>query len=550
MVLKLKRKTFASHLIKSSASSHIMLNNLLLFSLQISLIGTTLGGNVLIWPMEGSHWLNVKIIIDELIKKEHNVTVLVASGALFITPTSNSSLTFEIYKVPFGKERIEGVINDFVLTWLENRPSPSTIWRFYQKMAKAIKNFHIVSREICDGVLKNQQLMEKLKKSKFEVLVSDPVFPCGDIVALKLGIPFMYSLRFSPASTVEKHCGKVPYPPSYVPAVLSELTDQMSFTDRIRNFISYHLQDYMFETLWKSWDSYYSKALGRPTTLCETMGKAEIWLIRTYWDFEFPRPYLPNFEFVGGLHCKPAKSLPKEMEEFIQSSGKDGVVVFSLGSMVKNLTEEKANLIASALAQIPQKVLWRYVGKKPATLGNNTQLYDWIPQNDLLGHPKTKAFITHGGTNGIYEAIYHGVPMVGVPMFADQPDNIAHMKAKGAAVEVNLNTMTSVDLLSALRTVINEPSYKENAMRLSRIHHDQLVKPLDRAVFWIEFVMRHKGAKHLRPAAHNLTWFQYHSLDVIGFLLVCVTMAIFLVIQCCLFSCQKFGKIGKKKKRE
>lgn len=50
---------------------------------------------------------------------------------------------------------------------------------------------------------------------------------------------------------------------------------------------------------------------GRPTTLCETMGKAEIWLIRTYWDFEFPRPFLPNFEFVGGLHCQPAKPLPK-----------------------------------------------------------------------------------------------------------------------------------------------------------------------------------------------------------------------------------------------
>lgn len=41
------------------------------------------------------------------------------------------------------------------------------------------------------------------------------------------------------------------------------------------------------------------------------MGKAEMWLIRTYWDFEFPYPYLPNFEFVGGLHCKPAKPLPK-----------------------------------------------------------------------------------------------------------------------------------------------------------------------------------------------------------------------------------------------
>ena len=47
--------------------------------------------------------------------------------------------------------------------------------------------------------------------------------------------------------------------------------------------------------------------------------------------------------------------------------------------------------------------------------------------------------------------------MVGVPIFGDQPDNIAHLKAKGAALKVNFNTMTSADLLSALRAVINEP---------------------------------------------------------------------------------------------
>lgn len=46
----------------------------------------------------------------------------------------------------------------------------------------------------------------------------------------------------------------------------------------------------------------------------------------------------------------------QEMEEFAQSSGENGIVVFSLGSMVKNITEERANVIASALAQIPQKV--------------------------------------------------------------------------------------------------------------------------------------------------------------------------------------------------
>ncbi|XP_011823257.1 PREDICTED: UDP-glucuronosyltransferase 2B19 isoform X2 [Mandrillus leucophaeus] len=331
---------------------------------------------------------------------------------------------------------------------------------------------------------------------------------------------------------------------------MSELRDQMTFMERVQNMIYTVYFDFWFQ-VWdiKNWDQFYSKVLGRPTTLFEIMAKAEIWLIRNYWDFQFPHPLLPNVEFVGGLHCKPAKPLPKEMEEFVQSSGDNGVVVFSLGSMVSNMSEERANVIASALAKIPQKVLWRFDGNKPDTLGINTQLYKWLPQNDLLGHPKTRAFITHGGANGIYEAIYHGIPMVGVPLFADQPDNIAHMKAKGAAVSLNFNAMSSTDLLNALKTVINDPLYKENAMKLSRIHHDQPVKPLDRAVFWIEFVMRHKGAKHLRVAAHDLTWFQYHSLDVIGFLLACVATVIFIITKC-LFCVWKFVRTGKKGKRD
>ena len=46
----------------------------------------------------------------------------------------------------------------------------------------------------------------------------------------------------------------------------------------------------------------------------------------------------------------------QEIEEFVQSSGENGIVVFTLGSMVTNMTEERANMIASALAEIPQKV--------------------------------------------------------------------------------------------------------------------------------------------------------------------------------------------------
>lgn len=38
-------------------------------------------------------------------------------------------------------------------------------------------------------------------------------------------------------------------------------------------------------------------------------------------------------------------------------------------------------------------------------------------------------------------------------------------------------------------------------MRLSSLHKDRPIEPLDLAVFWVEYVMRHKGAPHLRLAA-------------------------------------------------
>ncbi|XP_010282800.1 PREDICTED: UDP-glucuronosyltransferase 2A2-like isoform X1 [Phaethon lepturus] len=519
---------------------------LLLF--QVTLLGPVFCGNVLVWPTEGSHWLNVKIVTEELVRRGHSVTVLASNASLFIKPRAEAAEKFEVYNVPFQKDTVENLIEDVVALWLNNRPTTLTFWQFYKELGRLSKNWHQMNRLMCDAVLTNRELMAHLQGSSYDLLLSDPVTLCGDLLALKLAIPFIYSLRFSPASTVERHCGKIPAPPSYAPAALSELTDCMSFGERIKNIVSYHLQDYIFQSYWGEWDIYYSKVLGKPTTLCETMGKAEIWLIRTYWDFEFPRPFLPNFEFVGGLHCQPAKPLPKEMEEFVLSSGEHGIVVFSLGSMVYNLTDEKSNVIARALSQLPQKVLWRYKGKKPETLGSNTRIYDWIPQNDLLGHPLTKAFITHGGTNGIYEAIYHGIPMVGIPMFADQHDNIAHMRAKGAAVELDFSTLKTQDLVDALNTVINNSTYKENALRLSKIHHDQPVKPLDRAVFWIEFVMRHKGAKHLRPAAHHLTWYQYHCLDVLAFLFTCTTIAVFFLVKCFLFCCRRCGRIAKRKK--
>ncbi|NP_001164485.1 UDP-glucuronosyltransferase 2B13 precursor [Oryctolagus cuniculus] len=507
-------------------------------------------GKVLVWPMEFSHWMNMKTILDALVQQGHEVTVLRSSASIVIGSNNESGIKFETFHTSYRKDEIENFFMDWFYKMIYN-VSIESYWETFSLTKMVILKYSDICEDICKEVILNKKLMTKLQESRFDVVLADPVSPGGELLAELLKIPLVYSLRGFVGYMLQKHGGGLLLPPSYVPVMMSGLGSQMTFMERVQNLLCVLYFDFWFPKFnEKRWDQFYSEVLGRPVTFLELMGKADMWLIRSYWDLEFPRPLLPNFDFIGGLHCKPAKPLPQEMEDFVQSSGEEGVVVFSLGSMISNLTEERANVIASALAQLPQKVLWRFEGKKPDMLGSNTRLYKWIPQNDLLGHPKTKAFITHGGANGVFEAIYHGIPMVGLPLFGDQLDNIVYMKAKGAAVKLNLKTMSSADLLNALKTVINDPSYKENAMTLSRIHHDQPMKPLDRAVFWIEYVMRHKGAKHLRVAAHDLTWYQYHSLDVIGFLLACVAITTYLIVKCCLLVYRYVLGAGKKKKRD
>ncbi len=55
-------------------------------------------------------------------------------------------------------------------------------------------------------------------------------------------------------------------------------------------------------------------------------------------------------------------------------------------------------------------------------------------QSDILAHPNLKLFITHCGMHGVMEAIYHEVPMVGMPVFIDQVDVLARIQEKGIGV--------------------------------------------------------------------------------------------------------------------
>jgi glucuronosyltransferase len=323
----------------------------------------------------------------------------------------------------------------------------------------------------------------------------------------------------------------------------------MTFLQRVKNVLIALAENFLCSVVYSPYALLASEVLQRDVTVQDLLSSASIWLMREDFVKDYPRPIMPSMVFIGGINCLHKSPIPKEFEAYVNASGEHGIVVFSLGSMVSEIPEKKAMEIADALGKIPQTVLWRYTGSRPSNLAKNTILVKWLPQNDLLGHPKTRAFITHSGSHGIYEGICNGVPMVMMPLFGDQMDNAKRMETRGAGVTLNVLEMTSDDLANALKAVIYDKSYKENIMRLSSLHKDRPIEPLDLAVFWVEYVMRHKGAPHLRPAAHDLTWYQYHSLDVIGFLLAIVLTVAFIIFKSCAYVFRKcFGKKGRVKK--
>ena len=73
------------------------------------------------------------------------------------------------------------------------------------------------------------------------------------------------------------------------------------------------------------------------------------------------------------------------------------------------------------------------------------------------GHPNVGAFISHGGLMGTQEAVHAGVPIVRIPLFADQEYNNMNCVLKGAAVMVPYDSITKESLSRALDAVLHDP---------------------------------------------------------------------------------------------
>ncbi|KAM9305641.1 UDP-glucuronosyltransferase 1A3-like [Gastrophryne carolinensis] len=489
------------------------------------------GGKLLVIPQDGSHWLSMRTVVEKLSQRGHKIVVVVPEANLQFK--NLNQFTLKTFSTPYSKELLDSMMKHAADDMFRPRAPLENVQNLYSRLTN-LTGFGIAT---CKALLYNDGLMKFLETTTFDAMLNDPVFPCGEVVAEYLSIPTVFFMR-GVLFGIDLEATQTPNPLSYVPRYFTLFTDHMTFSQRVKNVLVRSVEMIVCHFFYAPFTQLASDFLHREVKAVDLYSRASIWLIRHDFVFEFPRPFMPNMVFIGGIHCANKKPLNQEFKKLVNSSEDYGFVVFSLGSMVSEIPIHIAMDIADALGSIPQTVLWRYKGRIPSNLAKNTHLVEWLPQNDLLAHPKVRAFVTHAGSHGIYEGICNAVPMVMLPLFGDQMDNAKRIESRGAGITLNVHGMTSNDLSNALKSVINIPSYKENIQRLSALHLDQPIHPLDLAVHWVEFVMRHKGAPHLRPAAHDLNWSQYNSIDVFAFLLAVLVTSLFISIKCCTFACR------------
>ncbi|KAM9753151.1 UDP-glucuronosyltransferase 2C1-like isoform 1-T2 [Menidia menidia] len=523
------------------------------FALLVIHLSNALGGKILVLPLDGSHWVNMKVLIEELHSRGHNVTVIRPSDSWYISENSPLYTSVTLSCRGGFEENFEVFLSQQLELQLQRKSSSfwSHIWTNIQKERLVLDQFSQFHKAVADTVVhmfEDKSLMESLHAAKYDVVLTDPGIGGGAMLARRLQVPLVFNVRWTIQG--EAHFLMAPSPLAYIPFTATELTDKMTFGQRVKNVLSYiagmYTLSYITEPSYKPIVRHY---FGPDVHYSTFFLDADIWLMRSDFVFEYRRPTMPNIVYMGGFQCKPPNALPTDLEEFVQSSGDHGVIIMTLGTLIGKLPQDISEEIAEAFGQLPQKVIWRYMGQRPTNLGNNTLLVSWLPQKDLLGHPKTRAFVTHGGTNGVQEAIYHGVPVVGLPLFFDQPDNLSRIKSKGAAVIVDIATLDRHIFKEALTTILYNSTFKENMQRLSKLHRDQPIKPLDQAMFWIEYVMRHKGARHLQTQSHRMSWFVYSSLDVILTLLAVGLFLTFICISLVRLFCKMILN-GKKMKHE
>lgn len=332
-----------------------------------------------------------------------------------------------------------------------------------------------------------------------------------------------------------------PFNPAYVPLVVTGYSSQMSFKERCINTVLTVAVKLVVDLYARPQvDSMLKEQF--PDQVVPSIHKMSL-TTALHINHGSPftgdglRPVMPKTIMAGLMTCRPGQPLPKDLDDFVEGA-EHGVIFVSFGSVLKasKMPEEKRLLLLAVFSTLKQRVIWKWEAAMPDA-PDNVLVSAWLPQQDLLAHEKVVLFITHGGAGSLQETVCHKTPIVGIPITLDQHMNVAEAVQRGLGVLQDWHELQARQLEAAIQDVITTPIYLEAVSQLSDLILDQPDHPLDRAVWWLEYLLRHPGNPGMRSPTLLLSWSQYFLLDVLAFFFTVILIIGWLFKRLFLYCC-------------
>ncbi|XP_076291112.1 UDP-glucosyltransferase 2-like [Lasioglossum baleicum] len=471
-----------------------------------------------VFPLNGrSHWMMAERLMVALAERGHQVDVI--THFPMKTPPPN-------YKEISLEGSLEAV---------QNNLDAKTANQFNQM------NFDVMvdkaGVKVCD-LLAHENIQRVIKNPPndppYDLVITEVfISPCYLAFSRHLKVPMAVIMTSSFLDWLEDVTGN-PQNTAFMPNMFSAFAQPMSFSDRLLNTLLSKFFAYQLNSRMDIMSKHVKDYFGIDIPVRELHKDIALYLVNSHHSLNGIKPTNPNIVEVGGLHVtENGNPLSPEVKKWLDEST-HGCIYVTFGSMVRIETFPKPLLDAfyTVFKKIaPVRVLMKIAKKEelPPGLPANVMVQPWFSQVTVLKHKNVKAFITHGGLMGFQEAVYFGVPLIGVPIFGDQHTNLKSAASMKIAVSLGSPSNVTVETLSyAIDKVLNDDEYRTNMKRISTLFKDRPMKPLDEAVYWIEYVARHGNV--LQSPAIHLTWWQQNLLDVYAFLFVCVAAVLGVVV--------------------
>lgn len=471
-----------------------------------------------VFPVPGkSHWLMMEQIMIGLARRGHQVDVV--SHFPREKPLPNYTDISLAGTAPLATNRI-------------------TAKEVQSFSSASVRNLtHMVGVKVC----------ELLQLPQFQKIIKDPpkdppydlvitelfVAPCFMAFGRHLNVPMVGTVCSTLHDWINYYVGN-PLNPSFVPSLFSGSGQTMTFWERLKNTLLTTLITFQIDYYTSYQQEHVKASFGIDTPITDFYQDMSLVLVNSHHSLHGIRPMTHGVVEVGGVHVpENGDPLRPEVKKWLDES-QNGCVLFTFGSMVRIETfpEHIIKEIYQAFERIaPVRVLMKVAKKEDLLPGlpKNVMIQPWFSQIEIFKHNNTKAFITHGGLMGTTEAIYYGIPMVGIPLFGDQHINIANYVKKKVAVSLGSpEAITAEKLYGALKTVLHDPIYLENIKKLQALFNDRLIKPLDQAIYWIEYVAKYGNI--LQSPVTKLNWWQRNLIDVYAFIAFCAIVALGAVV--------------------